>query len=317
MTADPLTFGASIGALRTRDEVLAAARSAEAAGFDRLNTADHLGNTAPFAALAAAASVTERIRLRTYVLNVYFWNAALLAREVATIDALSAGRFELGVGAGHMKREHDDAGLPFPPLADRVAELERVLIDVQKRLETPGYTPAPVQSRVPVSIGAWSPGTMSIAARHAEIISLSGMVQIKGRPPGTFTLSDVPEVDRRLDRLRTTIEQERPSDLPAPVFDCLLQRVIVDADPERSARELVAEDDDGFSVEQILESPFVLLAATPQDAAEELLRRQKRWGISSWCTHTASTEALAQVIEVLRQTPATARLVLAPPKNFP
>jgi probable F420-dependent oxidoreductase len=303
MTADPLTFGASIGALRTRAEILTAARFAEAAGFDRLNTADHLGNTAPFAALAAAAAVTERIRLRTYVLNVYFWNAALLAREVATIDALSAGRFELGLGAGHMKREHDDAGLPFPPLADRVAELERVLVDVQNRLATTDYTPAPVQPRIPVSIGAWSPGTMSIAARQAEIISLTGMVQLKGRPPGTFTLSDVVEVDRRLDRLRTTIERERPSGRPAPVFDCLQQRVIVDADPEQSARALVAEDEDAdFTVRQILESPFLLLAATAQDAAEELLRRQKRWGISSWCTHTASTPALAQVIVALRET---------------
>jgi probable F420-dependent oxidoreductase len=302
MTAEPLTFGASIGSLRTRDEVLAAARSAEAAGFDRLNTADHLGYTSPFAVLAAAASVTERIRLRTYVLNVYFWNAALLAREVATIDALSAGRFELGLGAGHMKREHDDAGLPFPPLADRVAELERVLLDVQNRLEKTDYTPPPVQARVPVSIGAWSPGTMSIAARQAEIISLTGMVQLKGRPPGTFTLSDVPEVDERLDRLRTTIARERPPARPAPVLDCLLQRVIVDADPEQSARELVAEDEDGgFSVGQILESPFVLLAATPQDAVQELRRRQERWGITSWCTHTASTPALAEVITALRR----------------
>src|SRR5512144_2211251 len=103
MTETGLTFGAGLGRHHIRDDVLTAARDAEAAGFDVLNAPDHLGNTAPFAILAAAAAVTERIRLRTYVLDVYFWNSALLAREVATVDALSGGRLELGLGAGHMK----------------------------------------------------------------------------------------------------------------------------------------------------------------------------------------------------------------------
>lgn len=295
-----LTFGASIGRHDTRDSVLDAARAAEAAGFDVLTTADHLGYTGPFTVLAAAAAVTDRIRLRTYVLNVYFWNAALLARETATLDLLSAGRFELGLGAGHMKSEHEDAGLPFPPHAERVAELERVLLDVRRRLAA-DHRPAPVQSPVPLSIGAWGDGTMLLAARHAEIISLSGMVQIKGKPPGTFDLSPVPEVDRRVDRLRDTIERERPGERPAPVFDCLLQQVVVDADPEKSAAALVAEwGDEAPTVEQALQSPFLLFAATPADAVDELQRRRERWGITSWCTHTGGVTALAEVAAAYR-----------------
>ena len=269
-----LTFGAGITAHVHRDELLTAVRETEAAGFDVLNVADHLGHPAPFAMLAMAAAVTERVRLRTYVLNVYFWNSALLAREAATLDVLSAGRFELGLGAGHMKSEHDDAGLPFPPHPERVAELERVLIDVRRRLAD--VSPAPVQDRLPFSIGAWGDGTMRLAARHAEIISLSGMVQAKGKPPGTFDLSGVPEVERRLDRLRATLDRERPADLPTPVLDCLLQAVIVGTDPEESAAALVAEYGDTLTVPQLLESPFVLLADTPEDAVEELLSRGKR-----------------------------------------
>src|SRR4051812_2717534 len=188
MTDGRLTFGASIGAHTSKDELLAAARTAEAAGFDVLTTADHLGYGAPFAVLAAAAAVTERVRLRTYVLNVYFWNSALLAREVATLDRLSAGRLELGLGAGHMQREHDDAGLPFPPIAQRVAELERVLLDVRRRLADPDHRPAPVQAPVPVSVGAWGNASMALAARQAEIISLTGAVQVKGQPAGTLGL---------------------------------------------------------------------------------------------------------------------------------
>lgn len=295
-----LTFGAGITAHSTREGLLTAARTAEEAGFDVLNTADHLGHPAPFAVLAAAAAVTERIRLRTYVLDVYFWNSALLAREVATLDALSAGRFELGLGAGHMKHEHEDAGLAFPPIAERVAEVERVLVDVRRRLADPDFRPAAVQAPVPLSIGAWGEASMSVAARHAEIISLTGMVQAKGKPLGTFDLSEVPEVERRLERLRTTIEQERPADLPAPVLDCLLQRVIVGNDPEESATTLLAEFGDGYTLSQLLESPFLLFAATPADAVDELLRRQKRFGIGSWCTHTASVPAFAEVVTAYR-----------------
>jgi probable F420-dependent oxidoreductase len=307
MAQTRLMFGAGIGRHATREQVLDGARDAEAAGFDVLNTADHLGHTAPFPVLAAAAAVTERIRLRTYVLNVYFWNSALLAREVATLDALCSGRLDLGLGAGHMKHEHDDAGLPFPPLAERVAQLERVLVDVRTRLAAAGdgavpeQTPVPVQTPVPLSIGAWSEGTMSIAARYAQIISLTGMVQTKGKPPGTFDLSEVPEVDRRLERLQATIERERPDDLSAPVLDCLLQMVVIGTDPQESAAALVAEFGDNYTVKSVLESPFLLLAATAEDAVDELLNRQKRWGISSWCTHTASVPELAKVVAAYRQ----------------
>lgn len=307
MAESKLRFGASIGGHTTRDDVLDGARLAEAAGFDVLNTADHLGYAAPFAMLAAAAAVTERIRLRTYVLNVYFWNSALLAREAATLDALSSGRFELGLGAGHRQREHDDAGLPFPPIAERVAELERVLLDVRRRLADPDYRPAPVQSPLPLSIGAWGAASMEVAGRHAEIISLTGMVQIKGAPPGEFGLSKISEVDLRLERLRSTIERDRPADLPAPVLDCLLQKVIVDPDPEESAAALAAEFGDGSTVQDVLESPFLLLVASPQDGADELLRRQKRWGISSWSTHTPSVPALAQVVTAVRSSSRESR----------
>jgi probable F420-dependent oxidoreductase len=296
MADSGLIFGAGLGGKSTRDEVISAARTAEAAGFDVLNTPDHLGSTAPFAVLAAAAAVTERVRLRTYVLNVYFWNSALLAREVATLDRLSAGRLELGLGAGHMKREHDDAGLPFPPIAQRVAELERVLLDVRRRLADPDHRPAPVQAPVPVSVGAWGDASMALAARQAEIISLTGAVQVKGQPAGTLGLSELPEVDRRLDRLRATIEAERAADLPAPVLDCLLQMVSIGTDPEQVAADLVAEYGDDYTVAGMLASPFLLLAATPEDAVDELLGRQQRWGIGSWCTHAASVPAFAEVV---------------------
>jgi hypothetical protein len=157
-----------------------------------------------------------------------------------------------------------------------------------------------VQTPIPLSIGAWGNASMRVAARYAEIISLTGMVQVKGKPPGTFDLSEVAEVDDRLERLRATIERERPADLPTPVLDCLLQKVVIDTDPEESAAALVAEFGDPYTVEKVLESPFLLLAASPADAVDELRRRQKRWGISGWCTHTASVPEFAKVVAAYR-----------------
>src|SRR3990170_3187087 len=109
-TMHAFRFGTNI---RDAADVAGFARWAEDAGYDSLLLPDHLGvRLSPFATLAAVAAATERVRVGTCVINVPFWNPALLAREVATLDVLSGGRVELGLGAGHMKSEFDMAGIP-------------------------------------------------------------------------------------------------------------------------------------------------------------------------------------------------------------
>ncbi|MGB8880481.1 MAG: LLM class flavin-dependent oxidoreductase [Solirubrobacteraceae bacterium] len=95
---------------------------------------DYLGAPDPFAVLNAAAELTQRMRLRIYVLNVGFWNPALLARAAATTDQLSDGRLELGLGAGHMRGEHEDAGLSWPHHRARVDQMEHTRMEVRQRL---------------------------------------------------------------------------------------------------------------------------------------------------------------------------------------
>jgi len=304
--AKPLTFGVNVRrateAAAFRDEILAAERG----GMDVLGLPDHLGAPAPFALLAAAAAVSSRLRLRTYVLNAYFWNPALLAREVATLDALSGGRFELGLGAGHMKSEHDDAGLPFPPHARRVAATEELLTDVRRRLADPGHVPEPVQRPVPVVLGGWGPRMLALAARHADVVAVSGAEQVRGAPPGVFRLASFAEADERLAMLADRLAEraaERPADAAPPVLDALLQQVVVDRPPEQAAEEFAALIRDAgreADVGELLETPFVLYAPSPEDAAAELLRRRDRWGITSWSTHAASGPALSEVAAQFR-----------------
>ena len=106
-------FSSNIFGLKSRDEFAAMCRRAENYGYDTIFAADHLGHAAPFQAVVAAAAATERLRVGTLVVNAPFWNPALLAREIATADILTGGRFEVGLGSGHMKWEFDEAGIPL------------------------------------------------------------------------------------------------------------------------------------------------------------------------------------------------------------
>ncbi len=137
----------------------------------------------PFAALAALAARTERLRLGVLVAAVSFRNPAIIAKQVTTIDHLSGGRFELGIGAGWLDREHTDYGLDFLPLRERMNRFEEAaaVIRALLRQETVTFVgdhfhyndaplePKPVQAALPIVIGG--PGekrTIPIAARHAD-----------------------------------------------------------------------------------------------------------------------------------------------------
>jgi probable F420-dependent oxidoreductase len=264
-------------------EFQALVRRADELGYDTFAAPDHLGALAPFTALAAAAVVSRRLRLRTYVLNVGFWNPALLAREVTTLDLLSEGRVELGLGAGHMKHEHDDAGLPWLPLDRRWQAVEEVLTEVRQRLGSP----------VPVMIGAMSRRGLDIAARHADIVGFAGLRQVEGEPPGTFTLATSADMAERVELVR-----QRAGGRPYR-SDLLLQSVVVGRDPEEVAAEIVAGAPQ-LSVAQILDCPFVLFAADAPRAADELRRRGQLYGVDSVTTHHPNLEPLGQVMAAYR-----------------
>ena len=136
-----IRFGVNFHSAASRPDFQQLVRRADELGFDVLAAPDHLGAPGPFTTLAAASAISDRLRLRTYVLNVGFWNPALLAREAATLDLLSGGRAELGLGAGHMKSEHDDAGLAWLPFRQRIEALDDTAAEVRRRLADPAHEP--------------------------------------------------------------------------------------------------------------------------------------------------------------------------------
>lgn len=308
-TSTGLSFAVSIGGRLTargpdvaKKQVVEAVQRAEQAGIDMVTVADHIGAPAPFSLLALAAAVTERVRLRTYVLDAYFWNPALLAREVATLDALSGGRLELGIGAGHMRHEHDDARLPFPGVGERWAHVERVVAEVRRRLADPEHDPATVQRPVPVMVAAMGERGLATAARIADIVGVAGLVQVPGRPAGTFTVADPGVVDRRVAEVRQGAAE---AGRPEPVLDALVQRVEIGDDPAARVAEVVSEahdrGSDWVTAEMLSASPFYLFCRSAREGADELARRAGRWGITSWSTHGPSADAMMQVAAAHRE----------------
>jgi probable F420-dependent oxidoreductase len=154
------------------------ARKAEALGYSTLQTADHFGMADPFLPLVTAADVTTTLRVGPLVINSALHNPALLARQAATVDLLTDGRLELGLGAGYAQFEHDTVGIPLPPPRERVDRFDEglgVLIDLLEG-EVGGLGVTCVQKpHPPILIGGFRARMLAIAARRAEIVQLTGL----------------------------------------------------------------------------------------------------------------------------------------------
>jgi probable F420-dependent oxidoreductase len=166
-------------------------------GFSTLVVQDHVGlQLAPLPALVAAAAVTSRLRLGTVVLNNDFRHPAILAQEAATVDVLTNGRLELGLGAGWQLADYQQTGLAFATPGERLARLAETVQICKAFFTTPTVTfhgkhyqidgleafPRPVQQpHPPLMIGGRRRHMLSLAARQADIVSIS---MLDPRRPG-------------------------------------------------------------------------------------------------------------------------------------
>jgi probable F420-dependent oxidoreductase len=189
----PFRFGVLGEHVHTREQLIGTARAAEELGYAIFLIRDHFleepfgHQLAPLAALATVAAVTDRLRIGTLVIANDYRPPVLLAKEVATLDLLSGGRFELGLGTGFLKAEYDQAGIPFGApggRVDRFAEALRVFkglfADAPFTFSGEHYQltefesfPKPIQRpHPPILVGAGGKRMLSIAAREADIIGI-------------------------------------------------------------------------------------------------------------------------------------------------
>ena len=193
----PFRFAAGIRRASSRAEFVERVREIEALGYAALLLSDHLiDQFAPIAALSLAAGVTTSLRLGTFVFNNDLRHPVVLAQELATLDRLSDGRLEIGIGAGWNRSEYEGAGIPFDPgglridrLAEAVAILKGLFRDGPIDLTGAHYRvkgfedlPRPVQRpHPPFLIGGGSPRLLRFAAQNAEIVGLAPRVLPDGK----------------------------------------------------------------------------------------------------------------------------------------
>jgi probable F420-dependent oxidoreductase len=295
-------FGISAFRAADRDEWQGIARQAESWGFDTLWVADHVGMFDPFVATMSAADATERLRVGTYVLNAEFWNPLLLARAAATAHLLTGERFVLGLGAGHARVEFEQAGLRYPPAADRVERLE-LLVPVLRRLlagETvteralhlvhactglaPGRTP------VPLLIGGNGNRVLRLAGTGADIAGVVGFTSGTGQIHTDLSHWSWDGLADRIARVRGAAG-DRP-----PAIDLLVQHVAVTDDREGAVRDYLRGRDTDLA--RHLESPFLLLGT--EEEITDQLRRLATAGVDRVTVFAPAAEPLAPVIERLR-----------------
>jgi len=303
-------FSVNVFTVEGPDAFAAWCRQVEAAGFDALYTADHLGVPAPFPVLVAAAQATERLRVGTLVLNTAFWNPALLAREIATTDLLTGGRLEVGLGAGHMKWEFNTAGIEWERFDERADRLEDTLRQLQCAFAEPAFPEqaglreafgvpvlAPVQRHgfgghgPPLIVGGTGDRVLSIAAAHADVVSVAGAVRLRGRPPGSFRIGTAAEADERVAFARAQAG-DRADRIE---WHTLLQAVVETDDRDAAAAALAARFGGTVAAADLLDSPFVLIG-TVDEMAEQLLRSRDRFGFTHFTVHAPYREVFGAVI---------------------
>ncbi|MGY1584083.1 LLM class F420-dependent oxidoreductase [Streptomyces sp. MN13] len=291
----PFRFGVNLLTAAPAAEWRAKCRRAEELGYDVLLVPDHLGMPAPFPALVAAAEATERPRVGTFVLNAGFWNPALLAREVATTDALTGGRLELGLGTGYVRAEHETAGLPWGSPGERVDHLRRTVEELDRLLGSEEHQPRPVQRpRVPLLIGAGGDRMLRLAARHADIAAFTGARAVPGSTSGELLPVTADELDERVGLYRRLAGgRNEPAEL-----NLLIQLVAVTEDREAALKPFLPYVPH-LSAEQALELP-VVLAGSVEHIVEQALERRERYGFSYLTVLEPSMEAFAPVMAALR-----------------
>ena len=311
----PVRFGLHTAMPRGTD-FGAFAAAVETAGFDVLTTPDHLvASLSSFASAGAAAAATTRLHTGTLVLNNDLRHPVDVARETATVAAISGGRFELGLGAGHMKSEYDAAGIPFdsggtrvdrliesvevirPLLAGEPVDVDgshyRVHADAGAMVAAPGVD-------VPLLIGGNGTRVLQLAGRAADIAGLAGFSHNRDA-----TKVELTHFDSAGPHDRITVVRDAAGDrFDAVELNALIQFVVPTDDRAASAAELAAAFG-GVSPDFVLDSPFVLLG-THEQMAETLSARQQQFGISYWTVfdemsgRTSAMPDIAKVIALLR-----------------
>jgi probable F420-dependent oxidoreductase len=307
MTAHrPFRFGVQASNAPNRSAWVEQARRVEALGYSALTMPDHFTDQfAPVPALMAAADATTDLRVGALVWDNDYKHPVVLAKELATMDVLSDGRVEVGLGAGWMVADYEQSGMPYDTPGVRIdrfveglAVMKGLFADDAFSFSGRHYTisnmnglPKPVQRPgPPFLLGGGGKRVLGIAAREADIVGVNGTLTSGAIGREAIDTMSAEAVDEKVGWVREAAG-DRDIEMNVRVFYLSV------TDARLSTLEGLAQMF-GFTVQQMSESPFALVGTTEQ-MVEELLARRERWGFSYVVVGGGDIDAFAPVVTEL------------------
>jgi probable F420-dependent oxidoreductase len=306
-TLHPFRFGVTLFGAVSRQEWIGKIHKVEDFGYSVLQMPDHLGNQfSPVLALMAAAEASRTLRLGTLVLDINYRHLALLAKEATTLDLLSEGRFEFGLGAGWIARESRMIGIPFDSAGQRVGRLEEA-VQVLKGLFSDGpltfagryYSlngfevfPKPCQRpHPPLLVSGGGKRMLSIAGRFADIIILNPPVA----PDGNSIDMDEATAEATAQQIAWIREAAGERFAQIEIGNFVIGGVRVEKSQQLDPRIAAAFRSRTTGEQQSPQGIYTLVGSVDQ-ICEQVLANRERFGISYVSILEQDLETFAPVV---------------------
>ena len=287
------------------------ARKVEGLGYSTIYAPDHFIDTvlAPLPALAMAAEATTTLNVGALVFDNDYKHPAILAKEMATIDVLSGGRTEMGIGAGWMQVDYDALGLPYDSPGTRIARLDEGL-QVIKGCYAQGafsfagdhYTitdydaiPKPVHGHIPVLIGGGAPKILRLAGREADIIGINPNLRVGAITTDAAKTASAEETANKIGWIREGAG-DRFDDIELQIRYFLHQVT----DDKVGFAGMVAPAFDS-TADEVLGSGAALIG-TIEEMIDTLVERRETWGVTYVVVGNDFFEQFAPVVAHLAGT---------------
>jgi probable F420-dependent oxidoreductase len=304
----PFRFGVQASTANNRAEWVSLANRVEANGYDVLTMPDHFGDQlAPVPALMTAADATTALRIGALVWDNDYKHPVVLAKELATMDVLSDGRLEIGIGAGWMISDYEQAGMPYDSPKVRIdrfiegvaiikgAMAEGAFSHSGEHYTVTGYNgmPKPVQGPCPpILIGGGGKRVLSYAAREADIIGINGTMTAGVIGPDAISTMTAEAVDEKVAIVRAAAgDRMSQIEMNVRVF-------MVNVTEHRAATIDKMSSAIGVPNSFMEASPFALIG-NPAQMIEDLLARREKWGFSYIIVGAEDVESFAPVVAAL------------------
>ncbi len=304
-------FGVQLATATDGADWAATARRYESMGFSTLFLPDHFGDQlAPVPAMMAAAAATTELKVGALVFDNDYKHPVVLAKEIATIDLLSGGRVEFGIGAGWMNTDYEQAGIVKERDGVRIAKMAEAL-EIYKGLwgDEPfnyagthytisgleGFPKPATPGGPPILIGGGGRKVLGIASRYADIVGINPSI-----PSGRVDASAA--LDAMADRYDQKVQWVK--DAAGDRFDDLeLNALVFIVNVTDDQAGALAQLAPLFGVEpsQVAETPLAWVGSEEQ-IIEKLHRMRERWGISYFVLQKDGADAMANVVAKLTGT---------------